>query len=417
LLIVLSFATSSARALDAREIFNLAEPSIVTVLASDSGSGKAGVASGVLLAPLEIVTSCGLVQSATDIAVSQGNAVRSGRLRFQDSDRDLCQIHIEEPFPSGRPVVAQALRVEVGSDLFLVSSPRGMERTINRVMVSGLRERAGTPDPMIVIDATIAPASSGGGLFDQDGRLAGIVASPVNDRVLGIPAQWVAELSARAPDRMQAAAPHIPTAAGQAVTGRTSLPGWAPQVGDRWSYRLTHGTRRVGVTTIEVVKVHENAVRERVTFDTTRSYNAEREVDLNFKPTRLQPLVLLPGGYQILELAPYPSPDITFERGQRWIDIPGEFAPQGSTRRKVILQARTMGPETIRVPAGEYKAWKIETVSNTVDFNGVRFNVRCQFWYAPEHKRAVKMNLVTESSVAVLSNSETYELVSFDSAP
>ena len=46
-----------------------------------------------------------------------------------------------------------------------------------------------------------------------------------------------------------------------------------------------------------------------------------------------------------------------------------------------------------------------------VNFNAV---VKCTYWYAPEVKRTVKMNLYMKASTDAYTNNETYELVSFE---
>jgi hypothetical protein len=189
-----------------------------------------------------------------------------------------------------------------------------------------------------------------------------------------------------------------------------------PQVGDRWKYKLSAGKRQVGVVTIEIIEARDTMIRERITFDRSKAFNAERDVNVGFSPAKFQKLVVLPGGYQIAEVSPYASPETPFDRNRRWGNIPGDFTLQGAGRKTALSDMRVIAQEKVRLPAGEFNAWKIETLSERMDHNGVRFNITCKFWYAPEMKRVVKLNIVTESSVEVISSNEMYELVAFEPA-
>jgi S1-C subfamily serine protease len=80
--LVFPLFSQHATALEAREIFKLAEPSVVVVLASDAKGEKNSLGSGVILTTLEIVTSCKVVDAAADIVITQGSALRKGVLRY-----------------------------------------------------------------------------------------------------------------------------------------------------------------------------------------------------------------------------------------------------------------------------------------------------------------------------------------------
>jgi len=77
----------------------------------------------------------------------------------------------------------------------------GLELTLTDGLVSALRVAANEILPDIQTSAPIAPGSSGGGLFDEDGRLVGVtvaIASKETDNLaFAYPAQWVMELPAR----------------------------------------------------------------------------------------------------------------------------------------------------------------------------------------------------------------------------
>src|SRR5450830_1754760 len=64
--------------------------------------------------------------------------------------------------------------VAPGQHVYSLGSPRGLELTFGEGLVSALRPRAGMPLPIIQTTAPISPGSSGGGLFDEFGRVIGI---------------------------------------------------------------------------------------------------------------------------------------------------------------------------------------------------------------------------------------------------
>ena len=76
--------------LDTREVYKIAEPSVVVVLASDTKGEKNSLGSGVIVAPLEIVTSCKVLSPGGDIVVTQGSALHKAKLRFQACDQNTC---------------------------------------------------------------------------------------------------------------------------------------------------------------------------------------------------------------------------------------------------------------------------------------------------------------------------------------
>jgi S1-C subfamily serine protease len=410
-------ASTAVQAIEPRELFKIAEPSVVVILASDSRGGNNVQGSGVLLSPLEVVTSCKLVETAVDIVVAQESVLRVARRRFQDPERDLCQLHIEEPLPSAKVAMPAPLSTppEVGQEVYLVGSPRGLERTLARTMVAGVRKASGSLEGLIQIDTQTAPGVYGGGLFDQEGRLLGILTPQFRQgdaEIWVVPAAWIAQLEKRSPDRMttaqSTASPADPAAT---RIEAAQMPAWMPKPGDVWKYKHTYVKQVTGTVTVEVTKVSASSIRERVTYDRSRAFVQERDVEPGFNQ-RFQKLIALPGGYQLPDISPYLPPDSELQPGKRWSDIPGEFAIQGSPR-KMIAEVRATGRERIRVPAGDFEALRIEALTERIYHNNLFFSVKSTFWYVPEIKRYAKAQIRTESSVAVHTNSEIYELISF----
>jgi serine protease Do len=392
----------------------------VVIVAEGPRRADDALGSGVIVEALDIVTSCHIVGNAVRITVKQGSVQRSAKLRYQDAARDLCQIRLDDAFPSGKPISGLVLSkdLEVGQQVFAIGSPRGLEHTISRGIVSALREMKEEAGSLIQTDAAISPGSSGGGLFDADARLIGIVTFQFKDAQnlnFAVPADWVQELSKRNRDRFgDRSQSKVTDGSGERAAADALMPLLHP--GDFWKYRITFGRREAGTVKVEIVEVRGKSARERVTYDQSKGYMSERNIEVGFNPTRFPPVAVLPGGYQLTELAPYAFADTSFSVGQKWNDIPGEFAPQGSSKQTVQSEVQVVAREKVRVPAGEFTAWKIESISERMFVSGPTFVVKCTFWYAPEMSRTVKMNFFSKSSTDSLSGNETYELTSFETA-
>lgn len=87
--------------------------------------------------------------------------MNSAKLRYQDAARDLCQIRLDDAFPSGRPIsrLAASKDLEVGQQVFDIGSPRGPEHTISRGIVSALREMKEEIGNLIQTDAAISQSA------------------------------------------------------------------------------------------------------------------------------------------------------------------------------------------------------------------------------------------------------------------
>ena len=420
---------ASGMALDAREIFKLAEPGVVTVLASDAKGEKNNLGSGVIVSPTEIVTSCRVLEAAADIVITQGSALRKATLRFKDTERDLCQVHVDDPLPSGKPTTpaASPVEIEIGQDLHAIGAPRGMDRTMAKTMVSGVRDGGGGKGRLAEIDLPITGGSIGSGVFDRDGRLVGIAAGrfePGDNSNYVVPAEWIVELPKRGADLIvsaatqKAAQPAVSQSPQAALPSSDAKPGLTPRTGDRWKYRLIDGKRPAGVVSIEIVDSQGKIVRERVTRDDEKSFVVERSVDAVFQPTRFQDVVSSPGGFQLAEISPYSVPGQELGPGRYWKELPVILllGGYGYGRQKFPAETRVIGREKVRVPAGTFDAVRVRATSQR-NLGSDVVKIDYNYWYSPEFMRTVKMSLeVKYSNTAFQLNSESYELISFEPA-
>ena len=233
-------------------------------------------------------------------------------------------------------------------------------------------------------------------------------------------ANGTASAKASAPASQQSVPSTTPQSATvKAVAANESVPAQAatmpilPRIGDRWQYQLTDRGRVRGKVNIEIVDASGAKVKERITHDDYAAFVFEREIEPRFSPARFQQPVTLPGGYQLAEIAPYFPIGTALVVGKTWGPISGEFFIPLFGKRTLSMRVRVVGEEEVRVPAGAFRAWKVETEPATVGTGGQNAVVKCTFWYSAQSLRTVKMKLETVYAIQVNSSSETYELLHF----
>jgi S1-C subfamily serine protease len=212
----------------ATEVFKKASPSLVTISTADAfGSGVLIEATGVIVTNLHVIRGA---EKAT-VRLASGDAYEYVGVVGVDAGKDLALLKIEG---LGLPaaVLADSDEAAIGKRVYAIGAPKGLELTISEGIVSGRRDSADGYQ-LIQTSAALSSGSSGGGLFDETGRLVGVTTSkivegenlnfaiPVNyvRNILGAATRWtLAELNA-----------HL--IAINAKTGTTALPMAAAFVG------------------------------------------------------------------------------------------------------------------------------------------------------------------------------------------
>ena len=176
---------------------------MVLVYALDSAGEEIAQGSGVIVGKNYVATNCHVLKSAWDIKVKQTESDKTFALRSlragTDKERDLCLLFVQDlsKSPAAQPVrIAGARGLEIGATVFAIGAPNGLELSLTRGIVSQLRDIDGESVPQIQTDAAVTFGSSGGGLFDENGRLVGIttLGSISGNFNFAIPAEWVAEM-------------------------------------------------------------------------------------------------------------------------------------------------------------------------------------------------------------------------------
>nr|WP_321467231.1 trypsin-like peptidase domain-containing protein [uncultured Desulfobulbus sp.] len=164
-----TFAPLHAHALTEQEILARNEASLVAVRALDPQSGTIVVGSGVVIAPQQVITSCGLVDGRGGLEVAKGAQKIAAKLLFADAEKGLCLLAADG---------LAATTAERGR-----SSGLSMQQSIWAVgmgdkaaaLESGvLTQLRGGTQPLIETTLLGTRQTLGRGLFDRDGRLIGI---------------------------------------------------------------------------------------------------------------------------------------------------------------------------------------------------------------------------------------------------
>ena len=140
----------------------------VVSLRTEAGSG-----SGFFLSADTIITNEHVVAGHSSVTVRTHDGVeRSGRIVMRQPSVDLATVKLSQPMPQPALPVGRLTDVRVGQEVLAIGSPLGIENTVTRGIVSGIR-RVGTVT-LLQTDAAVNPGNSGGPLLNRQGEVVGI---------------------------------------------------------------------------------------------------------------------------------------------------------------------------------------------------------------------------------------------------
>ena len=186
----------AAQGKNPEQIFQEVSRSIVTIHALGGDGNVSNIGSGVVTAAETVITNCHVLEGGVQLSVLSGRTAHTGVLRAADQDRDLCELHVRGL--QAPRVTLYTGRLRVGQRVYAVGAPEGLELTISEGLVSSIRELEDVK--YIQTSAPISSGSSGGGLFDNEGRLVGLTAFIIPEGQnlnFALPASWITELAAR----------------------------------------------------------------------------------------------------------------------------------------------------------------------------------------------------------------------------
>lgn len=184
-------AAFASHAKSAVEVYEIVSRSVVVVYGHDSSDRRTIIGSGVVLPGGEIVTACHVVKDAFRKLVKHDGKEYEAQIVHADFDRDVCLLRLPAPItPAVKFGASDALKI--GQRVYAVGAPKGLELTLSEGVVSSFRSAQG--GRYIQTTAAVSPGSSGGGLFDEEGRLVGLVTFYFKDGQqlnFAVPVEWI----------------------------------------------------------------------------------------------------------------------------------------------------------------------------------------------------------------------------------
>ena len=340
--------------------------------------------SGVVSGPGQIVTACNVLAGARSISVHRGNVTYGATLEAPDVERNLCLLKVADlnvPAAPLSPMAAPGFGQKV-----VAASVIGPALAVREATVAGLR--AGANGALDRIDVSVEPdtASAGGGLFDENGRLVGILMNPASSaetRQQAAPASWISQINARGAAAMASyrqtagALPQstvAPASATAAVTG-------SPRVGEVWRYQLHDDlTRKNQDVSYRVDRIDNGRV----------FYNQGARVE--FLDGRLDRINTPIAGEFDFTSPPGGWVPANVKVGDRWKVSYSRTKGTTDTNLEGVAEKE----ETIRVPAGTYRTIRIAYrgyANRPANINGmgsIAVPYKTTVWYAPELARVVR---------------------------
>lgn len=408
--------SAPAGALSPADLYAAVAPSVWRVVTYDADGLPMGQGSAVVIDTHTLITNCHVLAKARRVSVQQGKTKFDARLELWDPERDLCRLKAPGLQARAIPAVASA-QLRVGQSAYAIGNPRGLESTLSAGLVSSLRRDEAERVVLIQTTAPISPGSSGGGLFDEHGRLIGVttlgsVTGDAQNLNFAVPAEWIAELPARHA-KLNRPDPAVQPPARNPLLARVPAdaePPTGPQPwrrGDEIEYRITD--RFTGNVRRAVYRVDRVEADKVVFNDGARTESLQgRLVELAGVVAGDMDLMCPPGGWVVDDASTPTGWSRRFER------------TDGGVRSSFDLDGRFEGEATISTPAGEYRAkvfsyegWGRRSTMNTGA--GIPVRVKIRVWYAVPLHRVVRFESDVVPSAngtfAYLASRETAELV------
>lgn len=171
--------------LSAEQLFEKVRPSVVVIkVGPGTGSGFFTADGSVIATNAHVVEG----SSRAKIKTYDGREFECPVVRSFKVD-DIAFLY--SPQKGSVPPLRASNTLKVGQTVMALGNPLGMEYTLSRGIISGVNQMVGGK-PFIQTDASIAPGSSGGPLFDEYAMVVG-VNSQVRGNTIGlaIPAELV----------------------------------------------------------------------------------------------------------------------------------------------------------------------------------------------------------------------------------
>jgi serine protease Do len=187
LLLALALPVAASADLDFG-LFRALAPSVVKIEAH--GNGRTAVGSGVMVAPGAIVTNCHVTRDAERIDIAKGGMRWNVQAQTSDLQHDVCVLF--SPNASAPIVEIAKDRPKVGQQVMALGYVGGLGPRFSGGEVKAVYDFDG--GQVIQSTASFNSGASGGGLFDDKGRLIGLITFKNRQREayhFSLPVSWV----------------------------------------------------------------------------------------------------------------------------------------------------------------------------------------------------------------------------------
>ena len=186
-------ASSSGSSLTTEQVADLVSPSVVVITTEQvvysqwswygQNQVESGAGSGVIISSDGYILTCAhVVDGASTITVTIGDKDYTATLVGEDTTSDIAVIKIDADGLTPA-TVGNSDSLKVGQSVMAVGNPLGeLGGTVNGGMISALNRSVTIQGSssvntmsLIQMDASVSPGNSGGGLFNMNGELVGIV--------------------------------------------------------------------------------------------------------------------------------------------------------------------------------------------------------------------------------------------------
>jgi len=182
---------------NAVDVFRQASKSVVAIYNYGDNGNLQSLGSGIVLPSGDVATNYHVIEKAGRITVIYQGKEYPAKPRYIDRFRDLCSL--DTPGLQALHVrLGNTKTLSVGAKVYAIGSPKGLELTFSDGLVSRLREVE--KGYYIQTTAPISLGSSGGGLFDENGRLIGLPTYFLNQGQqlnFALPVEWIIDLPNR----------------------------------------------------------------------------------------------------------------------------------------------------------------------------------------------------------------------------
>jgi len=167
---LLTTTGSTNAELDRRAVARLGRS--VLKIEAVNGSGRVQIGSGVIVAGDTVVTNCHVTREATSVSVVQAGTRSSAQAQASDMTHDVCLLRVPGLQAAAVPV-GRSGSLKQGQELLALGYTGGAGLQISSGSVVALHRWSGAH--VIQCSNGFTSGASGGGLFDKDGALVGIL--------------------------------------------------------------------------------------------------------------------------------------------------------------------------------------------------------------------------------------------------